>query len=353
MKIVKIETHPVTMELKQPYTIAYETYETATNVFMYLETDRGKVGFGCAAPDEHVTGETAELIINDFNNIVSPIVLKTDPLRYSLILEKVRKLIPDHPATIAALDMALFDILGKVCRLPLWKLLGGFRVKIVTSITIGILQEQETVEQAKEFVRQGFKAIKLKGGLDVESDIIRTLKVREATGKNIALRFDANQGYSVKQAIRFSEHVKKANIEFIEQPTPAEDPELLGKVKANSTIPIMADESLITTKDAFNLATKNLVDLFNIKLMKVGGISQSLKINAIAHGARLNVMVGCMDESALGIAAALHFVLANPNIKYADLDGHFDLIGDPFKGAVILKDGFLLPSDKPGLGIKL
>jgi len=353
MKIIRVEAKPITMKLKVPYTIAYNTYETATNIFLRLETNQGIVGFGCAAPDEHVTKGTPDLVVNDFQNIISPIIINADPLRYSLILEKIRKAIPDHPETIAALDMALFDILGKFSNLPLWKLFGGFRSKIITSITIGILSEDETVRQAKEFVKQDFKAIKLKGGIDVESDIVRTLKVREAVGSNISIRFDANQGYSVAQAIRFSEHAKKANVEFIEQPTKKEKPELLGKVKVNSTIPIMADESLVTNEDALNLATNKLVDLFNIKLMKVGGIYNAFQINAIAQAAGLNVMVGCMDESALGIAAGLHFTLANPDIKYADLDGHFDLIGDPAEGSVVLQNGFLYPSDKPGLGVNL
>jgi L-Ala-D/L-Glu epimerase len=353
MKITRIKIQQITLKLKVPYTIAYETYDTVTNVFVRVETDRGIVGFGCAAPDEHVTGETPELIVKDFQTIISPIVINADPLRYSLILDKVNKTISNHPGTIAALDMALFDILGKVSGLPLWKLLGGFRDKIITSVTIGILSENETIARAKEFVGQGFKAIKLKCGLDVESDIIRTLKVRETIGEKIVLRFDANQGYSVAQALQFIEHVKKANIEFIEQPTKKEKPELLGKVKVDSTIPIMADESLSTTKEALNLVANNLVDLFNIKLMKVGGMQKALQINAIAQAAGLDVMTGCMDESALAIAAGLHFTLANPNIKYADLDGHFDLIGDPAEGSVVLHDGYLHPTDKPGLGINL
>lgn len=222
-----------------------------------------------------------------------------------------------------------------------------------TSITIGISSEEETLAQATEFVAQGFRALKIKGGQDVEEDIVRIVKVREIAGKNVSIRFDANQGYTVEQAIHFVAQTLGSRVEIFEQPTPQRHPDLLGKVTREVSIPVMADESLVGLRDAYKLAKRDLVDMVNIKLMKVGGISEALAVNAVARAARLDVMVGCMDEMALGIAAGLHFALARPGVAYADLDGCIGLEGDPTAGCVVLRRGILYPTGKPGLGLTL
>jgi len=353
MKIKHIEAWSVAMRLTEPYTIAYETINSTTNVFIRLETDKGVTGYGCAAPDLQVTGETPGSVLQAVNETVAPSIKGSDPLRTAQLLERLALLLDTQPAVMAGVDMALHDILGKVSGLPLWKLLGGFRDRIRTSITIGILPEKQTVERAKEFAAQGFKSLKIKGGLDVQSDIARIIKVREAVGSSLELRFDANQGFSLEEAITFFNETKSSRVELIEQPTPKGQPDLLGRVTESVKIPIMADESLMTLRDAFKLARRELVDMVNIKLMKVGGIDRAIQINAVARSAGLEAMVGCMDESALSIAAGLHFALARPNVYYADLDGHLDLVDDPCEGAVILRDGTLFPTNQPGLGFDI
>jgi L-alanine-DL-glutamate epimerase-like enolase superfamily enzyme len=350
MKITGIEYYEVGLKLSTPYTIAYETIDKVDNVFVRLSTNTGLAGFGCAAPDLEVTGESAKSVTECLDGAIRESIIGKDPLRHSQIMENLKNVIINNPSALAAIDMALYDILGKEVDLPLWKILGGFRERIKTSVTIGILSLDDTIKMAQEFISKGYKCLKIKGGISVEEDIDRINRVREVAGKKIGLRFDANQGYTVEESIKFVEKTKSVKLEVFEQPTPRGKPDMLGRVTNMVPVPVMADESLMNLRDAFRLARKDLVDMVNIKLMKVGGISESLHINSVARSAKLEVMIGCMDESALAIAAGLHFALARPNVIYADLDGHLDLVDDPASGSVSIHDGYLIPNDRPGLG---
>lgn len=349
MKIKSAEYWTVTMPMEEPYAIAYDKTDTATNLFLRIETDTGLIGFGCAAPEKTITGETVEGTLASFRDSISPAVIGEDPLRYRHVLESVRLQLSRAPSALAALDMALFDILGKQAKLPVWKLLGGVREKIATSITIGILPERETVERSKARVQEGFRALKLKGGLDWEADAARVRKVRENVGSGVELFFDANQGYSPQTTLQFAELTKECGLVCIEQPTPAGDIGAFSEMSLACPIPLMADESVMSFGDALNLLDSG-VGYFNVKLMKSGGVCAAQPIAELAKYSGIGVMVGCMDESALGIAAGLHFALSSPGVTHADLDGHIGLQTDPADGTVVFRDGFLYPKDAPGFG---
>ncbi|UXP31777.1 dipeptide epimerase [Reichenbachiella agarivorans] len=350
MRIVALECWQEKLKLLEPYTIAYETIDSATNVFLRIETDKGINGYGCAAPDWEVTGETGATVLAAFQQIIEPYLKGKEPFSYALILEELKGLLKNQPSALCMVDMALFDLIGKKTQEPVYRLLGGYRDSIPTSVTVGILSVDETLERAKDFIQQGFFILKIKGGSDIEVDIERIMKLREMVGPEMEIRFDANQGYTVAQAVDFMHKIRSANIELLEQPTHKENDNLLKQVSNQVSVPVMADESLMTLKDVFHLTSNNCTDMINIKLMKAGGIMEAMRINAVAKAANVETMVGCMDESSMGIAAGLHFALARPNILYADLDGHFDLIDDPFASMVKCKKGILYPSTRPGFG---
>ena len=215
MKITKIEVWPVVLHLDEPYTIAYESIDKTLNIFIRMETNRRITGYGCAAPDAQITGETAEVTENILNEAAATTLKGSDPLRPALLLDRLKPILKNHPSAMAAVDMALFDIIGKVSHLPLWRLLGGFRDRMKTSVTIGILPEKETVDQARGLISRGFQCLKLKGGIDVDADIVKVLKVREAIGNRAELRFDANQGFSVEETLRFVKETRKTRLELI------------------------------------------------------------------------------------------------------------------------------------------
>lgn len=353
MKITRLDAWPVALPLREPYVIAYETVSAATNVFLRLETDTGLVAFGCAAPDREITGESAADVLATLRDVVEPTLLGEDPLLRVRHLERLAEPLAGRSSARACVDMLLHDVLGRVAGVPLWKVLGGCRESIPTSVTIGILPLDETVEQARRWVGEGFRHLKLKGGFQAEGDVERVFAVRKAVGPEVEIRFDANQGYSVDEAVGFVEKTRAADVSILEQPTPRRQPGQLGAVARNTPIPIMADESLMNVRDAFRLARDGSADMVNVKIMKVGGIHEALHINSVARAAGLEVMVGCLDESALGIAAGLHFALARSNVEFADLDGHLDLLDDPARGAVLLKGGVMRPTGRPGLGFDL
>lgn len=349
MKITKVSYERLDLTLAVPYTIAYETIDATTNFILKIETDGNLVGYGCSVPDKEVTDETPRDVINALDSIIIPYLKNKDPFTFALLLSELRTLLGKKSSCLAMVDLALFDLISKKAEVPLFKFLGGYRSSIPTSITIGIMDLVETLASAKEFVTQGFNILKIKGGSDLDEDIAKMIRLHEIY-PHVKFRFDGNQGYSVQESIAFVKATSAIGIEIFEQPTKLESEEHLGEVTGQVEVPVMADESLKTLTDAFRLAQNGRVDMVNIKLQKVGGILSATHISSVAKAAKMETMVGCIDECGLGISAGLHFALSRPNIMYADLDGHLDLMEDPFTNLFRLEKGILYPTDTYGLG---
>lgn len=355
LKITKVRSWSENLELTRPYSISYKTIDSVENVFVYLETGGGLSGIGAGSPADFVTGETMADATDVLDEKLEDLLLGKD---IRLLKEHCRLLneqMPAAPAARTAVDVALHDMLSKYLGVPLVDLLGRVHRSFPTSITIGIKPTiEETLEEAEEYAGRGFRIIKLKIGKSVENDVETTRKLYEKVGKQMKIRVDANQGYSSAELERYVRETQRLNLDLIEQPVQKERVKEMFEVAEDLRKVCAADESLQTPTDALNLAASpQPFGIYNIKLMKCGGIYPALQIAEIAHLAGIELMWGCMDESIISITAALHTALACPATRYLDLDGSLDLARDVVSGGFILKDGLLSVSDEPGLGVNM
>jgi len=351
MEIRSIEVYSVVLFYCEPFKIALGTEVESKNIVVKVHTDSDVFGIGEASPFEKVTHETPQTVMQALEKI-APKLIGMCPLRIEKIAETMDQAIAENPSAKAAIDMALYDILGKTAGQPLFKLIGGFREDVLTDFTLGIKESKEMAKDAAKAVKKDFKALKVKVGINPEEDVERIKRIRETVGPDILIRIDANQGWNVQQAIDTLGKLERFNVQFAEQPVKADDIKGMAKVKKNSSIPIMADESVHTPSDAMRAIREEAIDIINIKLMKSGGILKAKKIAAIAESADVPCMIGCMSESAIGIAAGVHLAAAVKNIQYADLDSDI-LINDKLvlQGRAELRNSRRIPSQSPGLGI--
>jgi L-Ala-D/L-Glu epimerase len=353
MKIKDIKVWNEDLGNTRPYTIAFKTVDEVRNAFVEITLDTGLTGIGSGNPSEYVVGENLSQTLAALEEKNLEFLLGRDIREFHQLTYEVWENFPKNPAARAALDIALHDVFTKYLGVPLVKFLGQKIHSMPTSNTIGIKNVTETLKETDEYLKQGFKAIKVKLGKDLAEDIERMIKMREQFGYEYAIRIDANQGYTPEQTVEFYEKTKHLQIELIEQPLPAKAIAEMKALPDEVKKVVAADESLISPKHALALIKPPFAaGIFNIKLMKCGGISQGLKIADIALHEGIDLFWGCNDESIVSITAALHAAFACPHTKYIDLDGSLDLAKDVVRGGFILKDGIMYCSDKPGLGVE-
>lgn len=353
MKIKDIKVWSVDLGNTKPYTIAFKTVDEVRNAFVEITLDNGLTGIGAGNPSEYVVGETLEECLDALQEKNIEFLIGRDIREFNQLTFDVWKRFPENPSARAALDIALHDVFTKFLDVPLVKFLGQKIKKLPTSNTIGIKNVEETLKEAEDYIKRGFRVLKVKLGRDLMEDVERIMKLREKFGPNIIIRIDANQGYTVEQTIQFYGRTYDLDVELIEQPLPAKAISEMKSLPPEVREKVAADESLITPADAIELLKPpKAAKIFNIKLMKCGGVSQALKIADIAMHEDIDLFWGCNDESIVSITAALHTAFACTNTKYIDLDGSLDLARDVVKGGFILKDGYMSCSDKPGLGVE-
>lgn len=354
MKILRVESALEEFALTRPYAIAGQAPVTHVgNVVVRVETDGGIVGLGAGSPGEHVTGETIE----GCREALAPENLEwlggRDVRTLPALCRESEDRFPLTPAARAAVDIALHDALAQRLGVPLVEMLGRVHDALPTSITIGIKPVAETLAEADEYLGRGFRVLKVKIGDSLGEDLERLARLRERIGTRAVLRVDANIGYTLEETAAFFERAERLDIEFVEQPVTREAFDGVRRLPAAWRSRIAADESLHGEKDALALAgPEPACGIYNIKLMKCGGVWPALRIAGIAETAGIRLMWGCMDESRISIAAALHAAFASPATRYLDLDGSLDLARDVVSGGFTLEDGVMRTTGAAGLGVR-
>ena len=353
MKIRSVKTWLQQLPLTKPYTIAYKTIVDTEIVFLEIVLDNGITGIGAANPFAEVVGETPAITLANLQSDFVQQLVGRDIRFFNQLIDEALLQFPHLPGTIAAIDIALHDAFCQFIGIPVVDLYGRKVDGLPTSITIGIKETAEMLEEAKANLMAGFKIIKIKTGLNVEQDIERVTKLHELFGNKMLIRVDANQGYSLDNLKYFIQQTSKLCIELIEQPMAVGKEKELATLSAADRTILAADETLLDANTALKLShPPTAYGIFNIKLMKSGGIRGAREIGLIAANAGINLFWGCNDESMVSIAAALQVAYSCSNTKYLDLDGSFDLSSDLVTGGFIVKDGLMYCSNKPGLGLQ-
>jgi L-alanine-DL-glutamate epimerase-like enolase superfamily enzyme len=353
MRIKKLHAYNRCLPITRPYTITRNTFTEANIVFFEVELENGMKGTGSSNTDKNVVGEDAN---DTLQNLLSPGVqqlVNKDIREFQSLIHQCRVAFAKFPGTQAAIDIALHDAFCRFIGISVLDFYGRQHEKLRTSVTIGIKNVSETITEAQEYFDRGFRALKVKTGLNLEEDIERIILLREKFGNYFDIRVDANAGYNPEQLRSFINNTKQLNVDLIEQPLlPGGEDELL-KLKPEERALLAADESLKDARSALTLASSTAYGIFNIKLMKCGGLKGAFEIANIAHQAGISLFWGCNDESIASITAALHAAYACANTRYIDLDGSFDLASDVVRGGFEMRDGYLLPNERPGFGFEL
>ncbi len=333
---MELHHRAATLRLAEPFTISRETSETADVVWVEIRAN-GVGGYGEAAPVERY-GESVESASAFLDEAGAD--LRDDPFA----LEEIQARLATRPgemAAKAAVDAALHDLCGKVAGLPVWRLLGLPRTGPPTSWTIW-LGDPDGMARRAEKVDGRFRRLKLKLGGRDGLDVERVRSVRSVT--ELPLMVDVNEYWELDEALANVRHLAELGVEYVEQPLPAGDPGG-ARLKREAALPIYVDEDCHTLADVRPCAER--AHGVNVKLAKSGGIREAVKIAAAARALGLGVMLGCMLESGLGIAAGAQVASL---CDHVDLDGNLLLAEDPWPG-VEFEDGIQVPADIPGLGV--
>lgn len=351
--IVRLDAEPLDIPLHEPFVIATGQVNDARNVLVRVTLADGTVGLGESAPFPPSGGETQETALAAVRGMASLVeghdAASWRPLSESLLASF------EHQATArAGVEAALLDALTRSWDVPLFQFFGGVASHVETDISIPIVSPARVAELSRMHAESGAATLKLKVGADVADDTDRVLALVEAA-PDCDLILDGNQGYTPSEALELLRTLTDENIVPIlfEQPVHRHDLEGMRFVAERAGIPVAADESVQTAADALRIARMGAANVVNIKLMKAG-IVEALDIAAVCRAAHIDLMIGAMIESRLGIATSAHFAAGLGGFHYIDLDTAMLLSDDPFAGGYSQTGmTFALDASMPGHGVRM
>ena len=354
MKITDIELGMLRVPLKTPFKTALRTVDTVEDIVVLVRTDSGHTGHGEAPPTAVITGDTHGSIVEAIERHIKPRLIGQDISNLNHICGLIQNSMERNTSAKAAVEIAVYDLWGQLHGAPLYQMLGGGDPVITTDITISVDHIDKMVADSIAAVDRGFDSLKIKVGKDIGLDIERVKAIHAAVEGRALLRLDANQGWTAKQAVYAMHALEDAGVllELLEQPVKAADIEGLKYVTERVHTPVMADESVFGPSQVFDLIQRRAADIINIKLMKTGGISNAVRVADIAALYGVQCMIGCMLESAISVAAAVHLAVAKADaITKVDLDGPSLCQFNPVHGGVVFNESEITITDAPGLGI--
>ena len=354
MKITDIELGMLRVPLKTPFKTALRTVDTVEDIVVLVRTDSGHTGHGEAPPTAVITGDTHGSIVEAIERHIKPRLIGQDISNLNHICGLIQNSMERNTSAKAVVEIAVYDLWGQLHGAPLYQMLGGGDPVITTDITISVDHIDKMVADSIAAVERGFDSLKIKVGKDIGLDIERVKAIHAAVEGRALLRLDANQGWTAKQAVYAMHALEDAGVllELLEQPVKAADIEGLKYVTERVHTPVMADESVFGPSQVFDLIQRRAADIINIKLMKTGGISNAVRVADIAALYGVQCMIGCMLESAISVAAAVHLAVAKADaITKVDLDGPSLSQFNPVHGGVVFNESEITITDAPGLGI--
>lgn len=356
MKIKEIKIGKLDIPLKKLYKLPSREIKSSEEVVIKIISEEGMVGYGSAAPAPMITGETENSIIAAIKYIEKYIKGK-EIMSIDRVMNDMDMCIKGNPSAKAAIDIAIYDLLGKKYNIPLYKFLGGTQKETLTDITIFHDSLENMVSNSLHAMLEGYTSLKIKLGFGtLDEDVEKVKAIRKAIKKSVRLRIDGSEAWTPKEAIKIIRKFEEAelNVEFVEQPVKYWDVEGLKQVKDNVDTMILADESVFgySTAEAFRVIQNRTCDYINLKLMKSGGIHNAIKIYNMADTMGIKCMMGCMIESKIGITAAASIAAAKGNMITSDLDTMLQFEDEPIVGGVTFDQNRIILTDEPGLGIK-